>query len=84
MFLFAGINKPKVIQKVKPIEKVYAIKCVNRGMWGCTSLLHSNGKTITFDTKEEAQEEVDRIRKDSGYVNNFTEYFVTEIDKPNE
>lgn len=59
----------------------YAIKCVNRGMWGFTSLLKSDGKTITFDTKEAAQAEVDKINKSCGNVNNFTSYFVTEIEK---
>lgn len=60
--------------------KKYAIKCINRGMWGCTSLLHSDGKTITYDTKEEAQKEVDRINESRNPINNFTEYFVTEIE----
>ena len=63
--------------------KQYAIKCINRGMWGgMTSLLHSDGKIITFKTKEEAQKEVDRINESRSPINNFTEYFVTEIDKP--
>lgn len=60
--------------------KKYAIKCVNRGMWGCTSLLKSDGETIIFDTEKEAQTEVDRINERSGSINNFTSYFVTEIE----
>ena len=60
--------------------KKYAIKCINRGMWSCTSLLHSDGKTITYDTREEAQKEVDRINDSRSPINNFTEYFVTEIE----
>lgn len=61
--------------------KKYAIKCVNRGMWGgITTLLRSDGKTIIYNTKEEAQREVDRIRESQGNINNFSEYFVTEIE----
>lgn len=60
--------------------KKYAIKCVNRGMWGCTSLLKSDGETVIYDTKEEAQKEVDRIEESRGPINNFTQYFVMEIE----
>lgn len=61
--------------------KKYAIKCVNHGMWGgITTLLHSDGKTIIYNTKEEAQREVDRIRESQGNISNFSEYFVTEIE----
>ncbi len=61
--------------------KKYAIKCKNCGMWGFTSLLKSDGKTIVYDTKEEAQREADRINKERGNINNFTSYFVTEIEE---
>lgn len=61
--------------------KKYAIKCVNRGMWGgIATLLRNNDKTIIYNTKEEAQREVDKIRESRGNINNFSEYFVTEIE----
>lgn len=61
--------------------KKYAIKCVNRGMWGgIATLLRNNDKTIVYNTKEEAQREVDKIRESRGNINNFSEYFVTEIE----
>ena len=59
----------------------YAIECVNRGMWGFTSLLKSDGKTLIFDTKEAAQAEVDKINKSNGNINTFTSYYVTEIER---
>lgn len=61
--------------------KKYAIKCVNRGMWGgIATLLRNNDKTIVYNTEEEAQREVDKIRESRGNINNFSEYFVTEIE----
>lgn len=61
--------------------KKYAIKCVNRGMWGgIATLLRNNDKTIIYNTEEEAQREVDKIRELHGNINNFSEYFVTEIE----
>jgi len=61
--------------------KKYAIKCVNRGIWGgIATLLRNNDKTIVYNTKEEAQREVDKIRESRGNINNFSEYFVTEIE----
>lgn len=61
--------------------KKYAIKCVNRGMWGgIATLLRNNDKTIIYNTEEEAQREVDKIRESRGNINNFSEYFVTEIE----
>lgn len=61
--------------------KKYAIKCVNRGMWGgIATLLRNNDKTIIYNTEEEAQREVDKIRESHGNINNFSEYFVTEIE----
>ena len=61
--------------------KKYAIKCVNRGMWGgIATLLRNNDKTIIYNTEEEARREVDKIRELHGNINNFSEYFVTEIE----
>lgn len=61
--------------------KKYAIKCVNHGMWGgIATLLRNNDKTIIYNTEEEAQREVDKIRESRGNINNFSEYFVTEIE----
>lgn len=61
--------------------KKYAIKCVNRGMWGgIATLLRSNDKTIVYNTEEEAQREVDKIKESRGNINSFSEYFVTEIE----
>lgn len=60
--------------------KKYAILCVNRGIWGGRrSLLKSDGKVVYFDDKEKAQQKVDSITKSMGNINNFNEYFVTEI-----
>lgn len=59
----------------------YAILCVNRGIWGGRrSLMKRDGKVIYFDDKEKAQQKVDDINKSMGNVNNFNEYFVTEVE----
>ena len=62
--------------------KKYAILCINRGMWGgMRSLMQRDGKVIYFNSKAEAQQRVDEIRKNQGRVNNFNEYFVKEIEE---
>lgn len=78
MLLWKNLDRTKP-QTREPIKK-YAIECKNRGMWGFSSLLKSDEKTVAYDTKEEAQRKVDEIYSKRGSANNFTDYFVVEIE----
>ena len=59
---------------------MYGVLAKNRGMWGITTLCMKDGKTLCFKTKEEAQKVCDEYNSDRPVINNFTEYFVVDLD----
>ena len=56
----------------------YAILARNTGMWGCESLCKHDGKVVLYNSKEEAQKVADEYN--APRINNFTEYFVIEME----
>ena len=57
---------------------MYGILARNRGMWACeTWCKDTDGKTLLFNTKEEAQKVAEEYN-DGCKINCFTQYFVKE------
>lgn len=63
---------------------MYGVLAKNRGMWGFECWCKgSDGKELTFATKEEAQKVADEYNANRPVINNFTEYFAVKYGKEN-